>query len=384
MTVDESFMQRALQLAEYGRGHVSPNPMVGCVLVAAGQIIGEGWHRNYGGPHAEVQAVRDAEKRGNENLLKSATAYVTLEPCSHFGKTPPCADLLINKKIKRVVVANHDPNPLVAGRGLTMLQEAGIEVVTGILTNQGQELNRRFFNFFTKKRPYVILKWAETADGFIAAENGTPLPISNSYSSQRVHRWRGEEDAILVGRQTALNDNPRLNIRHWPGVDPVRVVLDRKLALPETLHLFDRSQPTIVYNYAKKTHVPDAPERYTLSPSLAFSKIKKGENELSQILADLHARKIQSVLVEGGAQIISSFIEAGLWDEIRRCQSPLRLSEVCERVRSHGTEHGKGGDNLLRLEKGVFAPVVAGTLVGSENIDGDLWTYCSKVAMWSF
>lgn len=351
MTVDESFMQRALQLAEYGRGHVSPNPMVGCVLVAAGQIIGEGWHRNYGGPHAEVQAVRDAEKRGNENLLKSATAYVTLEPCSHFGKTPPCADLLINKKIKRVVVANHDPNPLVAGCGLTMLQEAGIEVVTGILTNQGQELNRRFFTFFTKKRPYVILKWAETADGFIAAENGTPLPISNGYSSQRVHRWRGEEDAILVGRQTALNDNPRLNIRHWPGVDPVRVVLDRELALLESLHIFDRSQPTIIYNYLKKTEVPDSPERYAPSPDLAFSQIKKGENELSQILADLYERKIQSVLVEGGAQVLQSFIEAGLWDEIRRCQSPLQLGS------------------------GVEAPAMRGTWVDSENIGGDLWMY---------
>lgn len=350
MLSDERFMQRALQLAEYGRGYVSPNPMVGCVLVADGQIIGEGWHRNYGGPHAEVQAVRDAEKRGNENLLKSATAYVTLEPCSHFGKTPPCADLLINKKIKRAVVANHDPNPLVAGRGLTMLQNAGIDVESGILAARGQELNRRFFTFFTKKRPYVILKWAETADGFIAAENGAPLPISNGYSSQRVHRWRSEEDAILVGRATALHDNPRLNVRHWPGIDPVRVVLDRNLSLPESLHIFDHSQPTVVYNYLKKTEAPDSPERYAPSPTLAFSQIKKGEDELSQILADLYERKIQSVLVEGGVRVLQSFIKAGLWDEIRRCQSPLRLGS------------------------GVEAPAIMGTWVDSENINGDLWT----------
>ena len=363
MNADESFMQRAVQLAEYGRGHVSPNPMVGCVLVADGQIIGEGWHRNYGGPHAEVQAVRDAEKRRNENLLSSATAYVTLEPCSHFGKTPPCADLLINKKIKKVAVANHDPNPLVAGRGLKMLREAGIEVVSGILAAQDQELNRRFFTFFTQKRPYIILKWAETADGFIAGPNGRPIAISNGYSSQRVHRWRGEEDAILVGRQTAFNDNPRMNVRHWPGINPVRVVLDRKLSLPESLHLFDNSQPTIVYNYLKKTEVPDSPERYAPTPTLAFSQIRKDKDELSQILVDLHQRKVQSVLVEGGTQIIASFIEAGLWDEIRRCQSPLRLDEVCV-----PTDHGSA----------IKAPPVSGSLVSSENIDGDLWTYYQR------
>ncbi len=439
MNSEENFMRRALQLAEYGRGQVSPNPMVGCVLVADNQIIGEGWHRSYGGPHAEVQAVRDAEKRGNADLLKSATAYVTLEPCSHFGKTPPCAELLINKKIKRVVIANEDPNPLVAGNGITKLKNAGTEVESGILAEQAHELNRRFFTFFTKKRPYIILKWAETADGFIAGAGSQPVAISNGYSSQRVHRWRGEEDAILVGRATALNDDPRLNARHWPGQNPVRVVLDRNLSLPESLHLFDQSQPTIIYNYSKKTEVPDSPERYATAPTLAFSQIKQGEDELSQILADLHRRKIQSVLVEGGAQVLRSFIEAGLWDEIRRCQSPLRLAEVCGGV-SHGraesveeaaserrnlcsdlplsdrqasekrndglwlrfseandnsestfstkigplrgqelgsSDEGTGDDerSSTRLEKGINAPAVAGTLVGAENVDGDLWTY---------
>lgn len=354
MNTDEQYMQRALQLAEYGRGCVSPNPMVGCVLVADGHIIGEGWHRHYGGPHAEVQAVRNAEARGNAELLASATAYVTLEPCSHYGQTPPCAALLIDKKIKRVVVANDDPNPLVAGRGLTMLREAGIAVASGLLAELGKELNRRFFTFFEQKRPYIILKWAETADGFIAAAGGTPFAISNARSSQRVHRWRSEEDAILVGRQTALSDNPALNVRHWQGQNPVRIVLDRRLSLPISLRIFDQSQATIVYNYLKNTEIPVTPERYSKHYAVAFSQIKPGNDELPQVLEDLHRRKIQSVLVEGGATVLEAFMQAGLWDEIRRCQSPMRLGN------------------------GVKAPKVRGTLVGSETIDADLWTYYQR------
>lgn len=344
-------MHRAFQLAEYGRGDVSPNPMVGCVLVAEERIIGEGWHRQYGGPHAEVHAVQDAEAKGNNALLSSATAYVTLEPCSHFGKTPPCASLLIQKKIRRVVVANDDPNPLVAGRGLSMLREAGVEVSVGLLALCGEELNTRFFTFFTKKRPFILLKWAETADGFIAAEGSAPIQISNRYSSMRVHRWRSEEDGILIGRQTALSDNPHLNVRNWQGQNPVRVVLDRKLSLPPDLWLFDQSQPTLIYNYLKQTDRADTPARYDDPREVAFGKIIPGANELQQILTDLYLRKIQSILVEGGTQILTSFMKAGLWDEIRRCQSPLRLG------------------------KGIKAPTVAGALVKSEMIEEDLWTY---------
>jgi diaminohydroxyphosphoribosylaminopyrimidine deaminase/5-amino-6-(5-phosphoribosylamino)uracil reductase len=351
MNTDKHYMKRAFQLAEYGRGSVSPNPMVGCVLVAEGHIIGEGWHRHYGGPHAEVQAVRDAETRGFATLFHSATAYVTLEPCSHYGKTPPCAQLLIDNKIGRVVVANDDPNPLVAGNGLAMLRKAGIAVESGLLAETGQELNRRFFTFFTQKRPYVILKWAESADGFIAAAGGKPVAISNKRSSQRVHQWRSEEDAILVGRQTVHSDNPSLNVRHWSGKNPVRIVLDRHLALPESLRIFDKSQPTILYNYSKQTETGPTPERYAPSFDVAFTQIKKGDDEITQVLTNLHQRKIQSVLVEGGTTILESFIQAGLWDEIRRCQSPLRLGS------------------------GVKAPAARGTLLGSENIDGDLWTY---------
>lgn len=344
-------MQRAFQLAEYGRGTVSPNPMVGCVLVAKGSIIGEGWHRQYGGPHAEVQAVRDATERGNESLLSEATAYVTLEPCSHFGKTPPCAELLIEKQVRKVVIANDDPNPLVAGRGMAMLREAGIEVESGLLASYGAELNARFFTFFTQKRPYIILKWAETADGFLAKEDGTPVRISNRYSSVRVHRWRAEEDAILVGRQTAQTDNPRLNVRLWNGHNPVRVVLDRELSLGSSLHLFDHSQPTIVYNYHQQTEPAAVPERYALKPEVAYVKLERSHNELEQLMTDLHNRKVQSILVEGGARVLTSFLNAGLWDEIRRCQGTSSLGA------------------------GIRAPVPAGALLHSEELHGDLWTF---------
>jgi diaminohydroxyphosphoribosylaminopyrimidine deaminase / 5-amino-6-(5-phosphoribosylamino)uracil reductase len=351
MTTDEFYMQRAFQLAEHGRGNVSPNPMVGCVLVAGGRIIGEGWHQQYGGPHAEVMAVRDAIAKGHESLLTEATAYVTLEPCSHYGKTPPCASLLIEKQIERVVIANDDPNPLVAGRGMAMLREAGIEAEAGLLATRGLDLNSRFFTFFTKKRPYIILKWAETADGFIARKDGSPVQISNLYSSARVHQWRAEEDGILVGRQTAMADNPRLNVRHWQGRNPVRIVLDRNLALPDSLRIFDKSQPTLVYNYRQRTEPKSTPERYADVPGIAYGRISEGSNELAQMLADLHQRKIQSVLVEGGARVLEAFISRGLWDEIRRCQGAMRLGE------------------------GIKAPAVAGALVKSEKIGDDLWTY---------
>ncbi|MBU1821406.1 MAG: bifunctional diaminohydroxyphosphoribosylaminopyrimidine deaminase/5-amino-6-(5-phosphoribosylamino)uracil reductase RibD [Bacteroidetes bacterium] len=351
MTTDEFYMQRAFQLAEYGRGNVSPNPMVGCVLVADGRIIGEGWHRQYGGPHAEVMAVRDAIAKSQEALLPSATAYVTLEPCSHYGKTPPCASLLIEKRLQRVVIANDDPNPLVAGRGVAMLRAAGIEVEAGLLAGPGLELNSRFFTFFTKKRPYILLKWAETADGFIAREDGSPVQISNMYSRMRVHQWRAHEDGILVGRQTVLADNPQLNVRHWEGRNPVRIVLDRNLSLPDSLRIFDRSQPTIVYNYHKHTEPAPTLGRYAEAPEVSFGRIVRDHDEVPQILADLHARKIQSVLVEGGARVLEAFISQGLWDEIRRCQGPMRLGA------------------------GVKAPAVAGALVKSEEMAGDVWTY---------
>ena len=348
-------MQRALQLAEYGRGSVSPNPMVGCVIVHNDEIIGEGWHRNYGGPHAEVRAVEDVEKRNNGHLFSEATAYLTLEPCSHTGKTPPCADLLVSKGIKKVVVCNGDPNPLVSGRGIRRLEDAGIEVVQGILSEQGEKLNKRFFKSFREKRPYIILKWAETADGFIAEENGKSVQISGEFSGVNVHKWRSEEDAILVGYNTALNDNPTLNVRHWEGRNPIRVVLDRNLRLPKTLNLFDNSQKTFVVNYIEETVVESSSGRYSEQGNTSYIQINPGENEIGQLLKELFTRGIQSVLVEGGAKVLGSFLQAGLWDEIRRCQS------------------------LKRIGSGIKAPLPEGIFTGSEQVQDDFWSYYSRV-----
>ncbi|MCE7061829.1 bifunctional diaminohydroxyphosphoribosylaminopyrimidine deaminase/5-amino-6-(5-phosphoribosylamino)uracil reductase RibD [Dyadobacter sp. CY343] len=354
METDIQWMGRALQLAEYGRGNVSPNPMVGCVIVHNETIIGEGWHRHYGGPHAEVWAVEDAKHKGNAALLSEATAYVTLEPCSHIGKTPPCADLLIRHKLKRVVICNPDPNPLVSGRGIQKLADAGIEVITQVLNEEGLVLNKRFFNAMTRQRPYVILKWAETADGFIGYSDGPPVAISGALSNMRVHKWRTEEDAILVGFKTALADNPQLNVRHWAGRDPVRIVLDRYLQLPETLNLFDNSQATIVVNFLEETKSPAEPERYSDTKAVSYLKISSGENEIGDMLEQLWKRKIHSVFVEGGTTVINAFLQSGLWDEIRRCQAKITIG------------------------KGTIAPVPKGTLTYSEKIENDLWTYYSN------
>jgi diaminohydroxyphosphoribosylaminopyrimidine deaminase/5-amino-6-(5-phosphoribosylamino)uracil reductase len=310
-------MRRALELAALGRGEVSPNPMVGCVIVHENKLIGEGWHRHYGEAHAEVNAVNDAIQKGFADLLPQSTVYVTLEPCSHFGKTPPCADLLVEKKVKQVVICNDDPNPLVAGRGVQKLQEAGIEVVTGVLSEEGRKLNARFFTFFEQKRPYIILKWAETADGFIADEHKHPLSISCLQSRILNHQWRTEEDAILVGTNTAQNDNPQLNARLWAGHNPVRVVLDRTLRLPETLHLFDNTQKTLCYNAFSNEEKGNS----------TFVQIDFDENFLANFLRDLYQRKIQSILVEGGAILLQAFLNEELFDEIRVFKSPTAIKK---------------------------------------------------------
>ncbi|WP_353722198.1 bifunctional diaminohydroxyphosphoribosylaminopyrimidine deaminase/5-amino-6-(5-phosphoribosylamino)uracil reductase RibD [Dyadobacter sp. 676] len=353
METHNQWMERALQLAEYGRGAVSPNPMVGCVIVHEGRIIGEGWHRAYGGPHAEVRAIEDADAKGNSHLLPQATAYVTLEPCSHTGKTPPCADLLVSRRLRKVVICNNDPNPLVSGQGIERLRASGVEVGQGILEAQGLELNKRFFTAMTLGRPYVILKWAETADGFLGYESGSPVQISGPLSNMRVHQWRTEEDAIMVGYKTALMDNPRLNVRHWTGTNPVRIVTDRRLQLPGHLHLFDNLQSTVVVNYDRETAIPADPDRYA-APVTAYMRIAGADGEIVELLKGLHKRKIHSVLVEGGAAIINAFFEAGLWDEIRRCQGRQTI----------GT--------------GVTAPAPRGVFRGAEQIGDDLWTFYTK------
>ncbi|HSF55888.1 MAG TPA: bifunctional diaminohydroxyphosphoribosylaminopyrimidine deaminase/5-amino-6-(5-phosphoribosylamino)uracil reductase RibD [Algoriphagus sp.] len=296
-------MRRALELAECGRGSVSPNPMVGCVIVHGEKIIGEGFHQIFGGPHAEVNAVNSVE---NQELLNEATAYVTLEPCAHWGKTPPCANLLVEKGLKKVVIAAVDSNPLVGGKGIKILKKAGIEVETGVLENEARWQNRRFFTQIEKQRPYVILKWAQTQDGFVARENYSSKWISGTQSRQLVHKWRAEEDAILVGKNTALYDNPRLNVRDWVGKNPMRIVLDSNCELPASLHLFDQSIPTICYN-SKKSESEE---------NLDF--VNLGRNfSIFDILKDLNSRKVQSLIVEGGSGVLSRFIESGLWDEAR-------------------------------------------------------------------
>jgi diaminohydroxyphosphoribosylaminopyrimidine deaminase/5-amino-6-(5-phosphoribosylamino)uracil reductase len=331
---EEFFMQRALELAMLGQGSVSPNPMVGAVVVYDGKVIGEGWHQKYGQAHAEVNAVNAVS---DKSLLKKSTVYVTLEPCSHFGKTPPCADMLIHEQVKKVVVANLDTNPLVSGEGIKKLRAAGLEVVTGILHDQGREINKRFFTFVERQRPYIILKWAETSDGFIARKNYDSKWISHELSRQLVHKWRTEEDAVLVGMRTAQQDNPQLNVRDWSGRDPIRIVIDRFLKLSDSLNFFDGSQRTIRYNVLKHEEHPN------------LSLIRLDENDfLPDLVRDLYKQKIQSVIIEGGTQTLQSFIDAGLWDEARVFVSSKNF------------------------QSGIAAPVLKGKLVAEEKIQSDV------------
>jgi len=299
---DDFFMRRALELAALGRGTTAPNPMVGCVIVHAGKIIGEGWHQQYGGPHAEVNAIASVR---NKQLLPASTLYVTLEPCSHYGKTPPCADLLVENKIERVVICNTDPNPLVSGNGIKKLTTAGVQVQVGLLELEGWALNKAFFTYHSRQRPYIILKWAETADGFIGRTDAAKLWISTKLSKKLVHKWRGELQAIMVGTRTVLKDNPQLNTREWTGKDPVRLVLDPNLRLPADLHIFDGRQPTFVYNLTKQE----------TKPPTEWVKINDPTTFLIEVVQDLYRRSIQSVLVEGGTVLLESFISSGLWDE---------------------------------------------------------------------
>lgn len=333
-------MQRALQLAKLGAGAVSPNPMVGCVIVHEGMIIGEGWHQKYGQAHAEVNAVNSVE---DKSLLSKSEVYVTLEPCSHFGKTPPCADLLIKHRVKKVIVCNFDPNPLVAGQGIEKLRQAGIEVEVGLLAEAGKELNKRFFTYIEKKRPYIILKWAESADGFIAKKNYETVQISNLLSRRFVHKMRSEEDAIMVGTNTAKYDNPRLDTRFWTGKNAVRVLIDKHLSLSNTLNIFDNSQPTICYT----TIVDSNNSSEVLEVPLPITAIEKF------ILQDLYQRKIQSIIIEGGTILLQSFIDLGLWDEAFILKSKLILVEGIEAPKIGGEEilRENLGDNVLIKRK---------------------------------
>lgn len=285
-------MARCLQLAHLGAYYVAPNPMVGAVLVCGDVIVGEGWHQQYGGPHAEPNCLRNAEENHPEGIdYQSCTLYVNLEPCSHYGKTPPCAELIIKKGIGRVVVGCLDPNPKVAGRGVKMMQDAGIEVVVGVLENECRTLNKRFFCLHENHRPYVILKWAQTADGYIDIErtSGKPITISTPLTKQIVHQQRAENMAIMVGTRTVLLDNPRLLTTHWSGRNPIRITLDRHGVIPADSKLFSKDAHTIVY---------------------------RENTDWQFVLEDLAKKNIHSILVEGGATLLNHIIQSGIYDEV--------------------------------------------------------------------
>lgn len=334
---DTLYMQRCLELAKNGLGLTYPNPMVGSVIVHNQKIIGEGWHQKAGEPHAEVNAINSVE---NKELLKKSCLYVNLEPCSHFGKTPPCSDLIIRMQIPRVVIAAVDTNSLVAGKGIERMRNAGIEVIVGVLQQEARLLNRRFYTFHEKKRPYIVLKWAQTLDNYIdiIRQKDAPLQpywITNSVSRTIVHKWRAEEASILVGTRTIEMDNPKLNVREWSGNEPLRLVIDQKLRLRKNSSVFDQSQPTICFTELDSESIDN----------LEFVNIDFNGTEPEQIMQLLYKRNIQSVFVEGGTKLINSLFHKNLWDEARIFT----------------------GNKFFH--SGVKAPDIKGTRISTDNFD---------------
>ncbi len=339
-------MERCLWLASLGAGSVAPNPMVGCVIVSGGRIIGEGFHRECGGPHAEVHAIGAVK---NQELLRDSTLYVSLEPCTHFGKTPPCSDLIIEKGVPRVVVGLQDPFPAVAGKGIKKMTKAGIRVEVGILEKECRELNRRFLTFHEKKRPYIILKWAQTLDGFMDDEQhssgvGHSNPVTGELANRMVHRQRACEGAVLVGTRTAWLDDPALTVREWSGTNPLRLVIDRKCSLPGSLKLFNSQADTVVFNEVKQLQ----------SGNVSFEKLDFAKNVPLQIAERLYERKVLSLVVEGGTETLSHFISQGLWDEAHIYTGSLLFCG------------------------GIKAPGIKGTKAASECLDDTLLTVLRK------
>jgi len=340
MNIHEKYLNHCLTLAQKGLGRVAPNPMVGCVIVYKDKIIGEGYHREYGSSHAEVNAINSVKNRKH---LKGATLYVNLEPCSHFGKTPPCADLIISKGFKYVVIGTLDPNPLVSGRGLKKLVSAGCDVKIGILENKCRELNKRFFTFYERQRPYIVLKWAHTSDKVIGIKN-YKLNITSEEANKHVHKWRSEEQAILVGTNTALTDNPRLTVRKVKGNNPVRVLIDRQLKVPVSFHLLNGSVPTIVFTSKNKKS----------RTNLEYITLNFKKDILKQMMHELYQKNIQSIMIEGGAKILNLFIQNNLWDEARIFSGKKSLRDIA-------------GKKM----KGVPAPVIAGRVTGYKKMGDD-------------
>ncbi|RLK02340.1 bifunctional diaminohydroxyphosphoribosylaminopyrimidine deaminase/5-amino-6-(5-phosphoribosylamino)uracil reductase RibD [Tenacibaculum discolor] len=340
----EKYIQRCLELAKKGIGTTRPNPSVGAVIVCKNKIIGEGFTSPYGGPHAEVNAINSVQ---NQDLLKEATIYVTLEPCSHHGKTPPCADLIINKEIPNIVIGCVDTNSLVAGKGIERLKKAGRNVTVGVCKEACKEHHKRFFTVQSKKRPYVILKWAETKDGFIAPltkEEQKPVWISNQYSQQLVHKWRSEEHTILVGTNTVIADNPSLTVRSWSGNNPIRIVIDKTLRISTEATVFDGNIKTIIITEKKE----DKREKRKEKQNVIYETIDFSSQIAKQICEVLHKHQIQSVIIEGGAQTLQTFINENLWDEAKVFIGDINIKE------------------------GVKRPVFNAKLSSEEKIDNDI------------
>ena len=358
MNIHEKYIKRCIQIAENGLGTTAPNPMVGCVIVHNNIIIGEGFTSPFGGSHAEVNAISSVN---DKSLLNEATLYVTLEPCSHFGKTPPCVDAIIQFKIPKIVIGTIDTHSKVAGKGIEKLKEAGCEVIVAVLENEVKAHHKRFFTFHNKKRPYIILKWAESSDGFIAPKTRNeikPVWITNELSRQLVHKWRTEEQAILVGTNTVIDDNPSLTIRDWTGKNPVRVVIDKDLKLASTYKVFEESAEVIVFcnendkfpkhdvlNEGWSIH-PPIPELY--SGSFAIIDWHSKSNIAQQICDNLFKFNINSIIIEGGRQTLQTFIDENLWDEARVFTGTTSFFE------------------------GTKAPHFSGTLISEEKIIDDI------------
>ncbi len=343
MTREEQYMSRCLQLAQMGAGYVAPNPMVGAVLVYEDKIIGEGYHQKYGEAHAEVNCINSVSEQ-HKTLVEKSTLYVSLEPCSHYGKTPPCADLIIKNKIKKAFIGCRDIYKEVAGTGIQRLQNAGVEVITGILEKECIKLNRRFFTFHQHYRPYIILKWAQSANNKIGSVKERIL-ISNDCSNRIVHKWRSEEAAILIGTKTASKDDPLLTTRLWNGKNAIRIVIDKNLTLAPTLKLFNADSKTLIYNLRKTV----------TSENLVYIKLEK-ENIIDQILQSLFEMNIQSIIVEGGANTLQSFIDASLWDEARIITS-----------------------KKIIIENGIASPEMKGFLQeNQEEYDSDIINFYSR------
>ncbi len=335
MDKDELYMQRCLQLAQLGAGNVAPNPMVGAVLVHDEKIIGEGYHQKFGEAHAEVYCLNNVND-SDKHLIKKSTLYVSLEPCDHFGKTPPCTGLIISNKIPKVVIGCKDVYKEVNGKGIKKLQNAGVEVFSGILENECIELNKRFFTYHQHQRPYIILKWAQSSNAKIG-EADKRVFISNELTNRLVHKWRGEEAAIMVGTNTAAKDNPELSTRLWKGNNPVRLVLDMNLRLPDHLKIFNKETKTIIFNRIKNEE----------EENNILYKVEE-ENIVPGILNALHKLQIQSVLIEGGSKLLQSFIDAGLWDEARIITN----------------------ENLI-IENGINAPKLSNAVLQSVGVYND-------------